>query len=66
MEHNIKKFVSPIDVNVEALNRKEAPALSFSREQSSYLNYATFVFALVEQLHIKMTWYFYYLEKDIM
>lgn len=65
MEQRIKKHVSPIDVKIEALNRKGVSVLSFFREYCSYLSHVTFVFAHVEQPHIKVVCYFYPLEKDI-
>lgn len=66
MEQRLKKCVSPVDVKIETLNRKEVSVLSFFREYSLYLSRVTFVFVRVEQSHIKVAWYFYSLEKDIM
>lgn len=66
MEQRLKKCVSPVDVKIETLNRKEVSVLSFFREYSLYLSCVTFVFVRVEQSHVKVVWYFYSLEKDIM
>lgn len=68
MEQRIKKFISPVDMKLEALDRKEVSALSFFRLylSDSYLNCVTFVFAHVEQSRIKMIQNFDSLEKDVM
>lgn len=56
MEQREKKLVFPIDVKIEALNRKDVSSVSFLREYSSYLNCVSFVFPHVEQSRIKMVW----------